>query len=253
MKSLSQKTHPLILVAAVSVSVASLAVAAHYSGLIPARDNAAATLSAVAPAAPLAAPPASAPAPVAAAPAPAPKVIVVKVPESRPAVREARDDSEARHDRDFRRVSSPPREDNGIDVYPSRPAANPLPPAPPQQQANQPVCYDCGTVESVREIATQAQQQTPSIGLGAIAGGVLGGLLGNQVGGGNGKKAMAVLGAAGGAYAGHQIEKQMRGGERQYEVTVRFDDGALRTFTQNSSQWRSGDRVRLSNGQLAVL
>lgn len=251
MKSLSQKTHPLILVAAVSVSVASLAVAAHYSGLIPARDHAAASLSAVAPAVPLAAAPASTPAPVAAAPAP--KVIVVKVPESRPAVREARDDSEARLAPEYRRVNTTPRDDNGIDVYPARPAANPLPPVPPQQQANQPVCYDCGTVESVREIATQAQQQTPNIGIGAIAGGVLGGLLGNQVGGGNGKKAMAVLGAAGGAYAGHQIEKQMRGGERQYEVTVRFDDGTLRTFTQNSSQWRNGDRVRLSNGQLAVL
>ena len=245
MKSQHKTTHPLILIAAASVSVASLAVAAHYSGLIPARDNANGALSAVAPVAPVAAPPA----PVAAAPAPAPKVIVVRVPESRPAVQEVREVSETRRDSDFRRVSSTPREDNGIDVYPARPAANTLPPAPPPQ-ATQQICHDCGTVESVREI--EAQTTVPNVGLGAIAGGILGGLLGNQTDGGNGKKAMTVVGALGGAYAGHQVEKHLRG-EKQYEVGVRFDDGSYRSYTLTSSQWRSGDRVRLSNGQLAVL
>mgnify|MGYP001427440990 CR=1 FL=1 len=241
-------THPLILIAAVSVSVASLAAAAHFTGLLPARSEAAPP-PVLAAAAPPVAPIASAPAPVAAAPAPAPKVIVVRVPESRPAAQAVREVSEARRDSDFRRVSSTPREDNGIDVYPARPAATTLPPAPPPQ-ATQQICHDCGTVESVREVA--AQSAVPNVGLGAIAGGILGGLLGNQTGGGNGKKAMTVVGALGGAYAGHQVEKHLRG-EQQYEVSVRFDDGSYRTYTQTSGQWRSGDRVRLTNGQLAVL
>ncbi len=37
METLSKQTHPLILVAAASLSIASLAAAAHYTGLIPAR------------------------------------------------------------------------------------------------------------------------------------------------------------------------------------------------------------------------
>ena len=38
--------------------------------------------------------------------------------------------------------------------------------------------------------------------IGTIAGGVAGGVVGNQFGGGNGKTALTVLGAVGGALAG---------------------------------------------------
>lgn len=257
MEALSKtSTHPLILIAAVSVSIASLAAAAHFTGLLPARSeappapSAAATPAAVTPAV-------TAPAPVVVAATPAPQAVAAAVPApakkvvakaaARPApVQQARDE-EWREDRDFRRVANSPREDSGIDIYPARQmASNNFPPAPPPAATN--LCRDCGTVESVREIAAQGEGS----GLGAIAGGVLGGLLGNQTGGGNGKKAMTVLGALGGAYAGHQVEKRVRT-ETQYEVTVRFDDGTTRSFTQTSTQWRNGDRVRLSNSQLAVL
>lgn len=85
--------------------------------------------------------------------------------------------------------------DNGIYVENARPAVS-QPPAPA-------ICYSCGTIQSVQEISNKGE----GTGLGAIAGGVLGGLLGSQIGGGNGKKAMAVVGAAGGAFAGHEVEK----------------------------------------------
>ena len=42
---------------------------------------------------------------------------------------------------------------------------------------------------------------------GAVVGGLVGGLLGNQVGGGKGKTLATVAGVAGGAYAGHEIQK----------------------------------------------
>jgi outer membrane lipoprotein SlyB len=59
-----------------------------------------------------------------------------------------------------------------------------------------------------------------------------------------------VAAAAGGAYAGHQIERNM-GGEKQVEVTVRFDDGSIRTLPQQTAgRWHQGDRVRMNNGQL---
>lgn len=45
---------------------------------------------------------------------------------------------------------------------------------------------------------------------GTVIGGVLGGVLGHQVGGGTGKKVATVAGAAGGAYAGNQIQKNMQ-------------------------------------------
>jgi outer membrane lipoprotein SlyB len=125
--------------------------------------------------------------------------------------------------------------DTGIDVIPARPAS-----APPT------VCRECGTVEAVREVNTPAEAS----GLGAVAGGVLGGLLGHQVGRGKGNTAATIVGAAGGAFAGHQTEKYVRA-EKQSQVTVRFEDGSTRTLAQEGgSRWQVGDHVRMNNGSL---
>ena len=94
------------------------------------------------------------------------------------------------------------------------------PPAP----ARAPVCATCGRVESVRTV----QHAAPPTGVGAVAGGVLGGVLGNQIGHGGGRTAATVIGAVGGGYAGHTIEKRTRT-ETRYQVSVRMDDGRLRT------------------------
>lgn len=249
MENSSKSIHPLILVAAASVTIASLAAAAHFTGLLPTHSSEPPAVVANAPAAPAAAIPAPAaqPAPAAAQPIPA-----APAEASRPApkqhvqhhasepVRQARNSSDDwRYDGSNRRVST---NDAGIDVIPSRPA--------PSQAATSapPVCRECGTVESVREIATQGE----GTGLGAVAGGVLGGVLGHQVGRGTGKDLATIAGAVGGAFAGNQVEKNVRT-NKQYEVAVRFDDGTVRSYTLANTSWHTGDRVRLANGNLAPL
>ncbi len=137
------------------------------------------------------------------------------------------------------------------------PAAAPAKPAPRKVVRDEPVrvaqpaparsnwCGNCGNVESVREITTRAQGS----GLGAAGGAVLGGLLGNQIGDGSGKKIATVAGAVGGAVVGNRVEGNMKA-TRSYEVRVRLDDGSARTFTEQSANWSSGDRVKVIDGQL---
>ena len=96
------------------------------------------------------------------------------------------------------------------------------------------VCVDCGTVQSVTAVERQGQVNgvpvgNTTIGLGTVAGGVIGGLLGNQVGNGNGKTLATVVGAAGGAYAGNTVEKNMKK-VTVYDVRVRMDDGSMRNL-----------------------
>ena len=108
------------------------------------------------------------------------------------------------------------------------------------------ICYECGRVESVNAIQTHA---APT-GVGMIAGGVIGGLIGNQVGGGSGKKIATVAGVVGGGYAGNEIEKQNRTAVT-YQVRVRMEDGAVRTFPYNTQpHWMAGDRIKVIDGQL---
>jgi len=115
-----------------------------------------------------------------------------------------------------------------------------------QAKAAAPVCANCGVVSSVNVIA----QQGEGSGLGAVAGGVVGGLLGNQVGGGTGKKIATVAGVAGGAYAGHQIEKNAKSSTR-YDVIVKMEDGSTRTFSYESQPaFQAGSKVRIVNGAL---
>lgn len=108
------------------------------------------------------------------------------------------------------------------------------------------VCADCGVIESV-QIINDAKKTS---GIGIVGGAVVGGLLGNQVGGGRGKDVATVAGAVGGAVAGNEIEKRA-GSTQHYEITVRFDDGSSRVFTQaNPPTWRSGDNVRVIDGAI---
>ena len=109
------------------------------------------------------------------------------------------------------------------------------------------VCATCGVVEAV----TQVTKKGEGTGLGAVAGGVVGGLLGNQVGKGDGRKAMTVVGAVGGGLAGHEIEKRARS-ETVYSVKVRMDDGSLRTTTQRQAP-AVGQRVTLDGQTLRAV
>ena len=134
---------------------------------------------------------------------------------------------------------------NGSPEPAAQPAVQPAA-IPPEQAKPAPVCTTCGVVTSVNAI----KQQGEGSGLGAVAGGVVGGLLGHQIGGGTGKKIATVAGAAGGAFAGHQVEKNMKS-STLYEVTVKMDDGAVRTFPYDAQpSFQTGSKVRVVNGTL---
>ena len=105
-------------------------------------------------------------------------------------------------------------------------------------------CPECGTVTSIREIDKPGQAS----GVGAVAGGVVGGILGRQLGGDRHKTAGTVVGAAGGAVAGHMIEKHAKSG-KTWEIGVRFEDGRVQAYKQDSHpSLKSGYRVRVANG-----
>lgn len=125
--------------------------------------------------------------------------------------------------------------------------------AVPQRQASA-RCGNCGVVHSVTPVQRQGRVDgigNSGIGVGAVAGGVIGGLLGNQVGGGSGKTAATVLGAAGGAYAGHSIEKNSKK-YTAYQVRVRMSDGSYRTVEQ-STPVATGAQVRVDGNAVRLL
>ena len=108
------------------------------------------------------------------------------------------------------------------------------------------ICASCGGVESV----TAVRQKGKGTGLGVVAGGVLGGVAGHQVGGGNGKTAMTVLGAIGGGLAGKEVEKRARS-ETVFDVQVRMEDGSTRTFKRAQSM-AVGTHVLVEGSTLRV-
>lgn len=241
----STRLHPLLSTAAVSVIVLSVAGVGALTGVLPQSRG---TTPGAAEQKPLQPAPAAAPAsaPVAApaaAPAPDAKPVKKAVVRTSASVAQKRTEAVAAQlptydEQEYDRNEQYEREARQAEMRAdSRPA--------PVRVA-QAVCLSCGTVESVREVATQGQ----GTGLGAVAGGITGAVIGKQFGHGSGKTAMTILGAAGGAFAGHKIEEKVRSSSR-WDVTVRLDDGSYRTVTlEQQPGWRSGDRVRLVNGAL---
>jgi outer membrane lipoprotein SlyB len=121
-----------------------------------------------------------------------------------------------------------------------------LPEAKPSRAAAA-VCAACGTVESVKA----EKHKGEGTGLGAVGGAVVGGVVGHQMGGGNGKKALTVLGAVGGGFAGHEVEKQVRS-TTVYHVQMRMDDGSTRSVTQSAAP-AVGARFEIQGNQLKPL
>ena len=142
-------------------------------------------------------------------------------------------------------------------VHPAKPAPKPVPrtvkpaaaaaavvPEPVRVAA---VCSYCGVVESVQAVQRKGQ----GTGIGAVAGGVLGAAVANQVGHGNGRAAMTVLGAVGGGLAGNEVEKRARS-ETVFEVRIRFDDGSVRTLEETSAP-KVGARVEVQGNKLKMV
>jgi len=242
------RLHPLVAIAAISVTVFSLAGIGAATGLLP--YSAAKKAETSAPSVPTAAtinlvsaastdvlkvpPQAAAPVTEAAAEA---KPVVRK---TRPATRQPVNFADATA---AATVPSPP-----ASPWPAQvPVAAPVAAAPaPLAVAPKPVCLDCGTVENFRQVEVKGDGSA----LGAVAGGATGALIGHQFGRGSGKDLLTIAGAVGGAFAGHEIEKNVRKKTR-YEISVRMDDGSLRTLSQDAAPaWRIGDHVRVINNQI---
>jgi outer membrane lipoprotein SlyB len=108
-------------------------------------------------------------------------------------------------------------------------------------------CMNCGTVVSTHTYQRAAERGS---GVGAVGGALLGGILGHQVGSGRGQTLATVAGAAGGAYAGNHVERNMHA-VTYTDVRVRMAHGGYRTVTeQGNPRFRDGERVRVQNGRL---
>ena len=75
-------------------------------------------------------------------------------------------------------------------------------------------------------------------------------ILGDQVGHGKDRSTARILGAFGGAYAGHEIERHSRPG-RHYDVVVRLPNGDRRTVAFSSAPpLKVGDTVSFADGNV---
>lgn len=218
MNTNSARAHPIIIVAAIAVTVFSVVGIAAMSGLIPS------TFSKTQP---------TQMAHEAAAPMPAMTL---------PAVEQQAET-----------LSPKPQETQAV---PKKPHVAPLK-KPEHVATNEPapaiaapkICRECGVIESVNTVELPGQGS----GLGVVAGGVLGGVLGHQVGQGRGKDLATIAGAVGGAFAGNQVEKSVKK-KVEYDVLVRLEDNTAQTIHYPSDPgFRAGERVKVVDGQVQHL
>jgi outer membrane lipoprotein SlyB len=246
----TKSMHPLTAIAAISVTLFSLAGIGAITGLIPTSQSQSTPAQATAPAAePVKAAAATPPAETVAAPAPASvKPAAAHKPAAKPVKAPAPAAKPAEEHVAAVKTEAPVQVAQNV---PPPPGAG-VPPdyqAPPKVEAPKPICHECGVIESVREVEKKGEGS----GVGAVAGGVAGGVLGHQTGGGRGKDVMTLLGAIGGAVAGHEIEKNVKK-VKSYEVAIRFEDGSSRLISQdNPPAWRQGDKVKVVNGMIAAM
>ena len=105
-----------------------------------------------------------------------------------------------------------------------------------------------GTVDRIEVVG----KKDPNNIAGTVIGGIIGGLIGHQVGGGTGNTVATIAGAAGGAYAGNQVQSRKRLDHETFRVTVRMDNGSYQSVTQeNITDLRTGDRVRVDGNNIS--
>lgn len=239
-----QRPHPLILLAAVSVTAFSAVGIGVLTGVI--HNGQAPSPTAVAPVQP-AAPVTPPPAP-AVAPTPAPAVVNAPVVITTPTPAPAAKPSPA--------VAAAPTAAPAVPHKPKPRHVEPKPvesasgnytaDAPLPTESKPSFCASCGTVVSVNEV----QDEPKTSGVGAVTGAILGGVLGHQTGKGQGKDAMTAVGAIAGAIAGNQVEKSNNSASH-FEVLVQMQDGSSRRINYESAPRISpGDRVRVEGDTL---
>jgi outer membrane lipoprotein SlyB len=208
----ARKTHPLMIIAAIAITLFSLVGIGAVLGWIPTSVGNPS--------------PASTPAPLAQAPEQP-----VAQPEPPKQVAPT-----APHPKPKHVVKSEP-------PVPVPQAAVPPPPPAPVVAA---ICRECAVIEDVRV----TEKAGSASGVGAVGGAVVGGVLGHQVGAGRGKDVATVLGVLGGGLAGNQIEKSAKT-TKEYQIVVRYEDGTKGLFVQATPpNWRIGDKVRIINGAI---
>jgi len=115
-------------------------------------------------------------------------------------------------------------------------------------------CQQCGTVTRIEAVARG--QNVPNA-TGAVLGGIVGAVAGHEIsdktGGSKGNQNIAAAaGAVGGAVAGNAIQNKVQQGTT-YRITVRMEDGNLRTVQQtNLGGIREGSYVQISGGRAAL-
>jgi outer membrane lipoprotein SlyB len=231
----NNKLHPLLVAAAVSLTVFSAVGVAALTGLLPNSKGS--------PASGLETPVAAIPAEVAKPVEPAiahpvetsqPKPVAK--PAAKPKVQKAPAQPVVYRDfDDAPRVAQAPAQAPSMQPAPAVETPKPVP------------AGQLGIVESVREVSVAGKTQ----GIGAAGGVGIGAILGNKIGESTGNKGLVtVIGAVGGGVLGNEIEKRQRE-TKQWEISVRFDDGSMKTLTSPSQPyWNAGDRVRMLDGKL---
>jgi outer membrane lipoprotein SlyB len=235
----TKSMHPLTAIAAVSVTLFSLAGIGAITGLIPTSHGQSAQIQTTTPN------PQAVKSATATQPAETPTVTTTTVSAHQPVAHKVAASHARAMEQPARRAEEPMKtvkDEAPVNIAQNDPAPR-YEPAPRAEPAR-PACYNCGVIETVREI----EKKGAGTGLGAVAGGVAGGVLGHQTGAGHGRDAMTVLGAIGGAFAGNAIEKNVKK-VKSYEITIRFDDGTTQLIKQDAQPaWHPGDKVRLVNG-----
>ena len=108
------------------------------------------------------------------------------------------------------------------------------------------ICTECGVIDTINVVDKKGEGS----GVGAVGGAVVGGLVGNQIGNGRGNTVATVAGALGGAFAGNEVEKRVKS-VKEYQVTVRMEDGDSRSFMFESAPgYAIGDKVKVVDGRL---
>lgn len=125
--------------------------------------------------------------------------------------------------------------------------SEPVSQAPVPAYTPVPVYAEQGRVRSIEVIPVAGR----SSGGGAVLGAIIGGVIGHQIGGGTGKALATGAGAVGGAVAGNAIEMHNKRDDEIFRVSVRFQDGSVRSYDfQRIDDLRVGDRVKLEGGQI---
>jgi outer membrane lipoprotein SlyB len=90
-----------------------------------------------------------------------------------------------------------------------------------------------GVIEQITDVQIKSSHHK---GIGAVVGGVAGLGLGSLIGGGTGHDVAMVLGAVGGAVAGHEVQKHYDKPVPGQQIIVRLKNGVLVSVTQSGNQ-----------------